>query len=450
MDIKTEEGVNAPKKTRCTKKVYSEAERSEINDAIKKFTGLQYCKKNTIKALKKVEKQIRRFAPLEMLKKVHVVVDTSIDLIMYFISLLFSKIIENMKNEFKSMNATILQEIFSHYRPCYKNIIEILKLEVYDQGPIIEKGRKYKIKERSNEYRISDNYISNGITSFEIKTVKGMKVVQNHLFNQFAKLIANPITRNLLNIYPELQFPSLKEIHEEARRIIRLGNKLKNGKYLKYLRKETSFIDDDAYSYVEHSIERYNNLVLNGLMIPKIGGEKAGGRVYDFISLMPSWIRRLIKINGEKIIELDYVCLHPNLIMKIYDGNTTFLTHDTLAKKMNLEIGTVKQEHLSFFNDEVDNMLRYDIFNFYFDNDSDMLSRVIADKEENGYKITSKKLFTEESGLMGRVIERLNKDYNIFVLYIFDALAIQEKDRDRVYTVMNETALELGIFTTVK
>jgi hypothetical protein len=388
--------------------------------------------------------------PLEMLKKVHLVVETALELVMYFLSLLFSKIIDNMKNEFKSMNAELLQTIFTNNRSCYKNIINVLMLEVYDQGPIIEKGRNYQTNVRSNEYKISDSYMSNGFTTFEIKTVKGMKVVQNHLFNQFAKLIANPITRNLLNIYPELQFPSLKQIHSEARRLIRLGHKLKNGKYLKYLRKETSFKNDDAYSYVEKSIEIYNYLILDGLMIPKIGGEKAGSRVYDFISLMPSWIRRLIKINGEKIIELDYSSLHPNLTMKIYNGNNKFLTHDTLAKHLNLEIGTVKQEHLSFFNDEVESMKKYDIYNFYFDNDSDMLNRVIADKEENGYKITSKKLLKEESRLMSRVIERLNKEFGLFVLYIFDALAIQEKDRARVCTVMNETALELGIFTTVK
>ena len=52
-------------------------------------------------------------------------------------------------------------------------------------------------------------------------------------------------------------------------------------------------------------------------MIPVIGDENCP-RVYDSLSLIPSWIRNEIKFDGINMYEADYKCLHPNLIMNIY------------------------------------------------------------------------------------------------------------------------------------
>ena len=58
-------------------------------------------------------------------------------------------------------------------------------------------------------------------------------------------------------------------------------------------------------------------------MLPIVSSNKiAGGRISDSITLMPSWIRKLIKINGRYINQIDFTCLHPNLAVQIYGGHT--------------------------------------------------------------------------------------------------------------------------------
>ena len=76
-----------------------------------------------------------------------------------------------------------------------------------------------------------------------------------------------------------------------------------------------------------------------------------------------------------------------------------------------------------------------------------MMQKIFDDKKENGYKITTQKLFTLEVQIMTAVITKLNS-IGIYVLYIYDALACAPKHSATVLRVMNETVLEFGVFTT--
>ena len=62
----------------------------------------------------------------------------------------------------------------------------------------------------------------------------------------------------------------------------------------------------------------------------------------DSFNLMSSWIRELIKIDEEEIVEVDYKALHPNLATKIYEGRSRFILHQDVANSLNLEVKEVK------------------------------------------------------------------------------------------------------------
>ncbi len=78
-----------------------------------------------------------------------------------------------------------------------------------------------------------------------------------------------------------------------------------------------------------------------------------------------------------------------------------------------------------------------------------MLSRIYHDKKENGYKITSQKMFKLEVEIMTDVIKYLNS-VGIYVLYVYDALLCEEKDKAVVMETMNRIILEHGVKTCVK
>ena len=169
----------------------------------------------------------------------------------------------------------------------------------------------------------------------------------------------------------------------------------------------------------------------------------------DSFALMPSWIREQITIEGKKLPECDIVCLHPNLAINLYDGSLTYLTHQMVADRAGIHVDNVKIEHLSFFNMKWNDMRKSPLFDYYSKNETDMLTRIYQDKKEHGYKITSKKMFKVEVGVMTDVIRYLNAK-GIYVLYVYDALLCVGKDENLVIEIMNRIILEHGVKTSVK
>jgi hypothetical protein len=78
-----------------------------------------------------------------------------------------------------------------------------------------------------------------------------------------------------------------------------------------------------------------------------------------------------------------------------------------------------------------------------------MLSRIYNDKKEHCHKITSQKMFKLEVEIMTDVIKYLNS-MGVYVLYVYDALLCEEKDKTLVAETMNRIILEHGVKTCVK
>jgi hypothetical protein len=211
------------------------------------------------------------------------------------------------------------------------------------------------------------------------------------------------------------------------------------------------FKDAKQCSFVEDAEAIYEYLTSNGLMVPHVSSEKNGGRVIDSITLMPSWIRRLIKVNGRKLIEADYTCLHPNNAMTLYNGHTEFLTHKHISEYLELEVLDVKRMHLSFFNDTTHQMKLSPLWKYYEAHESVMLGNLVREKLNSEFKhrITSRRLLKKEVEIMTDVIQRLNS-MGIYVGYVYDALLCIPKHRYAVEDVMNEVVLEHGVKTTAK
>ena len=163
-------------------------------------------------------------------------------------------------------------------------------------------------------------------------------------------------------------------------------------------------------------------------MIPSAGGETSSGRVVDQFTPMPSWIREQITVDGKKLSECDYTALHPNIAIKLYHGHEDYITHLKVAERTGMDTKIIKIEHLSFFNKKWDDMRKSPLFEYYAENETDMLARIYRDKNEHVHKITSKKMFKVEVDIMTDVIKYLNTK-GINILYVYDELLCEEQDK---------------------
>ena len=201
--------------------------------------------------------------------------------------------------------------------------------------------------------------------------------------------------------------------------------------------------------FVEDCVEIYEICTGGGLLMPIVTDEKAGGRVVDSFTLMPGWIRNMTTVDGERLVEVDYTALHPNLAVAVYGGNAKYITHRGIAEKTGVDTGAVKKEHLSFFNKLWKHLVKSPMFDFYCETEPELMDAMYRDKRYNGHKSTSRKLLALEVQLMTNVITQLNSE-GIYVLYIYDAVMCEPKHKERVVAVMNSTAVEMGIYTTAK
>ena len=291
-----------------------------------------------------------------------------------------------------------------------------------------------------------------GIQSYEVQTKHAQNVLNRHYFNSLSNSIHNTICQNLIQAYSSVVLPTEKQILQEAKRLIGLGY-TKKGKKLCFLNKHSRFYfkDADKRIFVEDAMEIFKYLTDNGLMIPIVGGEVSGGRVVDSFTLMPSWIRNMVKIDKQRGMECDFTCLHPNQAMTLYGGKSEYLTHSKLDLALGLEDGQAKTEHLSFFNKEVWQMKQSPLFQYYQQHEPQMLENLIQEKYKSQYKhkITSRRLFKMEVDIMTQAIQQLNSE-GIYVLYVYDALHSHPKTAERVLEVMEQTALKHGVKTLVK
>lgn len=374
--------------------------------------------------------------------------------LLFLMQLNTASYVDQGQNEdgWKSLHAAYLREFFTTDPQCYKKIITTLSTPT-SQGILIECDGKSIKGEKNYYYRLADNYRGIGYSSYKLQTTKAKELLQNYHQKKWDNAQGNIICQNLIKFYQSVTLPSLAEIENEADRLISGKYKNKKGKILKRLNKHAKsyFKDVNKYCFVEDAIKIFERLTTNGVMIPIPGGENSGGRVVDCFTLMPSWIRQLVKVNGNRIAECDYSCLHPNISVKLYGGNLQYITHKKVAKSLVIDEHIIKTEHLAFFNKNIWQMKDSPLYDYYNRFDNWMLTNIINEKntDTHRHKITSRKLFGKEVEIMTEVIRILNNEH-IYVGYVYDALFFDSIYGQRVKEVMDVVAIQMRVFTTAK
>lgn len=409
---------------------------------------------NKIRIPKTIENAVKHL-PTKLLKEIHSERVVAVEMCLLFTIQLSSKyfgfIDGSTTTGWKSLSSKFLREFFSYHPTAYKHIINALAIGS-EKDPIIEVNENGKIGIKCNDYRFGKACRSKKLVQYELKTQPALKLLNKHhsmLYNEARK---NPICNNLIQIYPYISLPTEEEIKAEAKRLVKL-NYSKKGKELTFLNKhpKSYFKNPEKRSFVEDALEIFEYLTKNGLMIPRKGSEKSGGRVVDAFSRMPAWIRNLVKVNGESLDVWDLSCLHPNIAMSLYGGSKEFLTHGVLAEESGIPEDIVKIEHLSFFNKHPKEMEESPLFEYYTRSEAEMMKNIINEKYRSRYqhRITSRRMFKKEVEIMTDVITQLNKE-GIKVLYIYDALGCLPNHSERVKQLLDETALKHGVKTRAK
>ena len=395
------------------------------------------------------------------LKKIHIDKSTAIDLIMIMLSFVSETnfIDSGMEVYKKNLSSKYLQKTFQRASN-YKEIINILQKE-FKTGALIECDFKSIKGVKSYSFNLGENYVRKGLVKYKLKSQLGKEIYERYL-NQIINLNSdNPIVKNMFSVYKKLRLPTIEEIIQNGKLLISQGYENKKGYKLSFENKNRSrdIQNNRTKCYVEDVILRFNYLIEGGFRIPIVGAENTGGRVYDSFTLMDSWIRKMIKIDDEEIVECDYSCLHPNIAISMFGGNQKYLTHELIAYELKSDLKSIKTEHLSFFNKPLvkeqngnhftggmnDSLL----FDYYIKNEPTMMENLISDKNKEGYKATTYKMLKKEVEIMTSVVIKLNS-YGVHVLYVFDALYCKKSDKAKVVSIMNEEILKHGVYTCVK
>lgn len=412
--------------------------------------ALHFPNVNSLLIPKKVEHNLRKYAPKGMLSAIDSNVDVAVEKCLVFLSNLSSTYYT--EDKWKSLSSKILnrQTKSKDNTYIYPKIVDLLKHGT-SKGSIIEVNGSYQTGQYCKRYRLTDTYLKAGLIEYIIKDKEIIKNRNKLFYEQLHGAMGNPICSNLIKMYPKIELPTSKELLVIGKRLVKEGHRTKKGKLLTIRNghKDCYWKDTKKRSYVEDNIKLYEFLTARGFMIPSIGDDKSGGRVVDSFTLMPAWIREQISVNNIKLVECDYTALHPNIAISLYDGKLPYLTHNNVAERTGIDVKSIKIEHLSFFNKRWQGMLKSSLFDFYSNQENNMILNIRNDKNKHGHKVTSAKMFKAEVSIMTDVIKYLNS-IEINVLYVYDALLCEEKDKTMVIETMNRVILNHGVKTKVK
>jgi hypothetical protein len=417
------------------------------NDYKLSESALRFPNVNSILIPKKAEYNLRKYVSKDLLRTIDPNIDIAVEKCLVFLYNLASTYYTDDK--WKRLSSEILhqQTKSKDNTYIYTQIIDVLKFGT-NTGAFIEVNDSYEKGGYSKKFRLTDTYLKAGLVEYFIKNTGIIRNRNKIYYQQWCEAMTNPICSNLIMVYQKIDLPTSSELLSIGKQLVKEGRTTKKDKILTMRNKHLNsyWIDADNRSFVEDNIKLFGFLTGRGFMIPTAGDEKNGGRVVDSFTLMPSWIRNEITVNGKKLRECDYTALHPNIAMTLYQGNQCYLTHQNVAERSGIELTRIKIEHLSFFNKNWFGMIESPLFDYYSKNEADMLARIYHDKKEHGYKITSKKMFKVEVDIMTDVVKYLNAR-NVYVLYVYDALLCEEKDEAFVIESMNRIILEHGIKT---
>ncbi len=476
------------------------------------------------------ESYINRKVGKKLLHKIDKDSDVAMDKIMWFCSYLTSNYMDKSNNDFFDLYSLKLRaELGKYYK---KNIIDMLikvKIIVCD-GLYIIPGFHGSTTSKCLGYKLVGNgKDSKKLYRYQLKTPKVIKIKSEFFYKKINAAKSNIIARNLLMLLGSgrVTLPTIDEVKNKAIEMHKTYRKLtlseinrgdeekkyrgeycvyldyskrsreqyckvsykKNGKKIIKKNKGIRFLDDSINLYMNLfglSLKSPNSMTFN---IPSPSARREDGykvcpRIFDSISMMPSWIRKMIKIDGQPIVECDFTALHPHIAMKHigteeeYGKITDPDLHAIIAKEAGVDRDKVKIFHLSFFNTKIKytidadmiieekiipgqdfifyinnefkwkNSIRHKIIKYYLMNHINLMRKIITVKYNTDHKFVSKVLFHNEVKLMEEIVKKLNEE-DIYVLYVYDALYCKKQDRKIVREVMNEIAAKQGYKTKV-
>ncbi len=413
-------------------------------------------RQNLIYIPAKVKYVLKNRVSKRLMKAVHHDFEVATELCLLYLSLLTSTYFEYIKGEnedgWKSLKSDYLRQLFRVEINTYKAVREVLEKGL-KYGNIIECDHKSARGIKCFGHRLGEDFLGKGIVQYWIKTDLVRHLCKKNQERIFYQNIDNPICRNLIDFYPSIKLPTYEEALARSKDLVKNGYITKKGKRLKSLGKHSKsyFKDPAIYSFIEDGLKTYQYLTEGGLELPKVGSDYSGGRIVDSLTLMPSYIRSMLTINEEPIVECDYSCLHPNIAIAIYGGSINYLTHQKIADELTIEVKDVKIEHLSFFNKHPKDMERSPLYTYYIKNEPEMMKKLIQEKYNNPrkHKITSQIMFEKEVSIVTDVIIQLSKE-GIKVGYVYDAILCSPKDAQKVKEVMDKVVIEHGVKTISK
>lgn len=399
-----------------------------------------------------------KYVPSVLKKKISKNLKEADELCLLFLSLLnstsFHKTGFSIDRNWKPLKVEYLRKIFNSSSQLYSSILKVVQYPLKN-GSIIEKNKQYTPKVTSFKYRFSERFLNVGMQKYKMNTPKGKLYCTRYKRRVWEEAVDDLICKNLILFYSQVTLPSEEEIYKKGKELEKQNYMTRKGKRLVCLQKrKAELFPTDQYAHVETGIKIFRylfNSPVHRFKIPRIGSMRSGGRIIDSIVLVPSWIRKHLKVNGRKAVELDYTCLHPNIAVHIYRGTQRFLTHQKVANELGCDEKIIKTEHLSFFNKSIDQMKKSPLYRYYSDREPEMLERIMKEKQssEFKYKITSRKLFSYEVQIMTAVIKELNA-LGIYVGYVYDALICEESKVSIVRNKMNTVIQRMGVYTGVK
>ena len=302
---------------------------------------------------KKLKVDLKRHVPQKLLYNIDENLNIAIEKCLILASNLSSTYFTDFDDCWKSLSSRILHEQTKSDKDntyVYNHIIRALMHGTTKNGGIIEVKENssghatYQVGKTSKKYRFTPTYLNVGLEKYQLQNRYYIKKRGSYFINQINRAKSNPICSNLLMLYPKITLPTDNELISEGKRLVKANHKTKKGKILTFRNKKTNsyWKDSNNRSFVEDDIKMFNYLTKISYLIPLEGSEASGRRVVDSFVLIPSWIRNMIKIDGNNTKEVDYSCFHPNIAQKIYGGSGKNINHTTVAEYLGIPTRTAK------------------------------------------------------------------------------------------------------------
>ena len=410
----------------------------------------------------------------------------------------------------RAIHSDVLMRLFPNAYQRTKKVIQSL-IKGTEEGPIIVR-EAYSYGEHPFIYSISEKYAKRRGQKIQFREAHRI----SPRMDENKDFFLTPICRYLHESYSHFELPEIKELKNIAEHLngsmLKTSHGLKEAVYLKKRHqnrnKYTEIVKTskkneppanrirlkDGFVVLDDGLNRYRNLLNAGCSLPHRNENCA--RVYDSFSSLPKWIRSEIRIDGEKLVELDFSSLHPNLIFyalypymnetekneyeKIKGDMHGHIAQELITNKMvdestyskdlkgksgneretiffDLVRRDVKIAHLSFFNTQYVTSPKLELINRYYSMKFPDFYWKLESMKHGAmiHKRVSHLLFSLESDLMGRIVSEFHKR-GIPGIYIFDALAVSMSRIDEARSIMNQIAKELeigarvGIFKTIQ